>query len=957
MRKLILLIFTLLLGINASWAHVTSTSGIKANKCYTVTTPSRGSWTMKTDGSALASTSKISEAVSSSNPNQQWAFVDISGSTYLYNVGTEKFILKNDDQGTAQTKNATPIEMYQYTSEEMAGWGESAYYETWQSEGYLFNAKFGLSGSYTAYINFGGSNNVQINAWGPGNTEYENMCGADAGNCLKIEEVADFNPSEIINSVCNSWSITSSDLTTNFWKAMGGDAPAGVTALGSYTPYSRTQNITLTNPGFLEVTFTWETGGDRLEILGVDLLDGEDNVVKSDYHYGYAGSPNNKNVYLLSGLASGSYKLRYIINKDTNLDDSKGTISISKPIIKVADSFANISQWYVLRVHTNSGYYMYYDSEATYKYGFTTSSSDINTNSYLWGFVEEDGGLQIYNKAAGSSLALDDANPSTISASGIAADFGFKVGKGTVGSLGADADAYFTLTHTSGNALNYNYGNKRLQQWSGSDAGSTFMIYEAETPTSISFTLTDMNGATYTGTYTGMVGVTEPPIVGCVNYTLSNKVWSGSTFTADITFPFDVSSNAKENATTLRSALGTSLWYAKDGKVIADNLAKTPSTFYDTFADNYLWYIYPVYTSGTKTFQFALYNVGAKKYIPNDPSQAVGTATTLTDDLQKVGGFYFSHYNAGNGFYDNSTSKYLTINTSGTAQNIWLWSAPSGTSHQGSVMSFPTLTIVNVATTFDALKNAEKLDILEGSTVMGPGEFAAPTAINDAIDAANEVADNADAKITFIESDNGTKIQNYLNQVATYGEPVSVKITMSREYGTMILPAGCARVDGLDIYSVSAAVGNILTLTPVEGNYAAKTPYIIHATEGSKYTLVCWNTNSGTATAGWLPGVLPSTTEIPSGSYMLATKKDTGYQAFYQVSGTGVLCAQYKCYLTVPSGDVKAFFLDIDGQETAIGEIFGDKVEQDTIYNLAGQRMSRVQKGVNIVNGKKVLVK
>ena len=31
MRKLILLIFTLLLGINASWAHVTSTSGIKAN--------------------------------------------------------------------------------------------------------------------------------------------------------------------------------------------------------------------------------------------------------------------------------------------------------------------------------------------------------------------------------------------------------------------------------------------------------------------------------------------------------------------------------------------------------------------------------------------------------------------------------------------------------------------------------------------------------------------------------------------------------------------------------------------------------------------------------------------------------------------------------------------------------------------------------------------------------------
>lgn len=754
----------------------------------------------------------------------------------------------------------------------------------------------------------------------------------------------------------NAWNITSSDVTTDSWTAMGEGTPAGITALGSYTPYSRTQNITLTNEGYLEFIFHWNTGGDRLEMLGVDLLDGEDNVVASDYHYGKAGNPSSNQTYLLSGLTAGSYKLRYIIHKDGNLDDSQGVIKVNN--IKVASSFATISQWYVLRAHTNSGYYMYYDSEATYKYGFTQSSADINTNSYLWGFVKSGDGVQIYNKAAGNTIALDDNNPSTVSDAGVAADFAFTVGRGTLGDLGEAADAVFTLTHTSGNALNYNSGNKRLQQWSGNDAGSAFVIYEAEAPTTISYTLTDVNGATYSGTYTGMASVTEPPITGCYDYSLSNKAWDGTTFTADIIFPFPVSSGGKTNPTFIQSSLGTSLWYAKNGNVIADNDANTPQTFYDTFANNYLWYIYPVFSENG--FVFSLYNVGAKKYIPKNPSTAHNTATSLTETMLNVGGFQWAHYNKGNGFYDVATSKFLTINTSGTAQNIWLWSAPSGTGHMGSVMSFPSKTIINVGETFAAMKDATKLDILDGSTVKAPNEFSnTPAEINAAIDAAQEVADNSEAKIEFIESENATIIQNYLDLVATYGALANIQFTMSKEYGTLILPCPCARIDGLDIYSCNNAEGNVLILTPINGNYAQNVPYIIHATEGSKYTIIGWDKGStATHTAGWLTGVLNSTTEIPSGSYMLATKKDTNYQAFYQVSGTGVLCAINKCYLTVPSGgDVKAFLFDIDGRETSIEEIFDEKTEQGAIFNLAGQRMSRIQKGVNIVNGKKVLVK
>ena len=91
---------------------------------------------------------------------------------------------------------------------------------------------------------------------------------------------------------------------------------------------------------------------------------------------------------------------------------------------------------------------------------------------------------------------------------------------------------------------------------------------------------------------------------------------------------------------------------------------------------------------------------------------------------------------------------------------------------------------------------------------------------------------------------------------------------------------------------------------------------------------------------------------------MLATNKDTSVQAFYQVSGSGVKCAINKCYLTVPSGgDVKAFFFDGDDEATAIEELFGGEAQDGTIYNLAGQRISKMQKGINIVNGKKIAIK
>ena len=60
---------------------------------------------------------------------------------------------------------------------------------------------------------------------------------------------------------------------------------------------------------------------------------------------------------------------------------------------------------------------------------------------------------------------------------------------------------------------------------------------------------------------------------------------------------------------------------------------------------------------------------------------------------------------------------------------------------------------------------------------------------------------------------------------------------------------------------------------------------------------------------------------------------------------------------SIPTG-VKDFTLVFEDETTGITETrTATREEIEAIFNLAGQRMSRMHKGVNIVNGKKILVK
>ena len=103
--------------------------------------------------------------------------------------------------------------------------------------------------------------------------------------------------------------------------------------------------------------------------------------------------------------------------------------------------------------------------------------------------------------------------------------------------------------------------------------------------------------------------------------------------------------------------------------------------------------------------------------------------------------------------------------------------------------------------------------------------------------------------------------------------------------------------------------------------------------------------------------------------YVLARQKSTGKVGFHLVKTTKLTIGQYKCYLEIPK-EVNAarysflFFKEDGDVETGIDNVLDTDVVQDDkqgskqngkIYNMSGQRLNRMQKGLNIVNGKIVI--
>lgn len=196
------------------------------------------------------------------------------------------------------------------------------------------------------------------------------------------------------------------------------------------------------------------------------------------------------------------------------------------------------------------------------------------------------------------------------------------------------------------------------------------------------------------------------------------------------------------------------------------------------------------------------------------------------------------------------------------------------------------------------------------------------------------------------------------------GYPVEVHLGYARslmtvdvdaKYGTFCAPYAVDVPDGVQAYTVVGAEANgVLILDDASSIIPANTPVVLFAQGGLENVETFGIAEEGISTVGLLTGVYEDTA-APVGSYVL--QSIGGKVGFYQVAeGNQPTVGANRCYLNVPASGVKAFFLAED-DATAISETLGEKTAEadGAIYNLAGQRIQKMQRGVNIINGKKIL--
>ena len=143
----------------------------------------------------------------------------------------------------------------------------------------------------------------------------------------------------------------------------------------------------------------------------------------------------------------------------------------------------------------------------------------------------------------------------------------------------------------------------------------------------------------------------------------------------------------------------------------------------------------------------------------------------------------------------------------------------------------------------------------------------------------------------------------------------------------------------------------------LEGTISANVPVLIKATQASSA-----QTFNGVQVVAPTEGaIVPGTNANFIGVFGPLTIGEghffVGNGAIYKSAGTTNIKA-FRAYVHLVNPDVTSEVkMFVDGLETAISEINDDASVNGTIYNIAGQRVNKAQKGIYIVNGKKVLVK
>ena len=979
-QKLSLLLLALISTLGA-WAQ----DVVDGTHVYTISTKDRGSWVVPNGSPALTSTQKAGLAFLATDVKQQFAFVTVGDKQYLYSVSAKKFVSKSGSY-TAFGWTGDPVSI-------IASSGDAN-----------FPSVIQLSGSYQLGIS---------NSYDYGVISFWNDI-SDEGNRVKIAAVEDvvFDDSEAQAVFATDAKVTATQNTLDEIGVFALQSKYGVS--GSDKIYTESSDAEEGNvPALLDNSYNtfhhsdwhdaaatphWITyevsdvtdairfyikqrsnGTGRPTDVTVSASNDNSNFTEITRVYpSWSGSPSD--TYSEAIAASESYKYwRLTVNatsSNTNswfcaselyvLPNNPAVDAFFTAMLALRSSSSSAADIDAAQTLANSIETLMGTNTITYTaYNILTNgeigsgSQDVSStfsapvvDGYVFKYAKDtnDNDVDITTQTydANTTLKLyylpSLTNINNVSATGVytfEASRGYWYDNGEVASGGNTIGRYAFVTY-EGNTYLYSLGSEK------------FMCHEISSGVNSNNNRIQMQNTNLSMLATGFTLAAT----GIDNYPVSMSDGNG--------YMFNVGGAGQLVLNTWKNLdAGNQLRIAQ----VADDFDNTAALA--ALEEYFHPAVETVYAEAIAALEAINFGTGLNQYsFTGEYAGSTSQAATIIAGLKNQGYTEENLTNAqellanyalnmpGAGFYrikGNTSGKYLASGfvTVNNQQKFAMSEATDATTifyfdgaklvNYGSGMSNGMTSNAWAWVTEDG---ASAVVFQDGLTNGGYGIKSATCNFYDNGDNSNS-ADRGN-NVTIQTSTNARYTSWYLEEVTTL--PVTVT---EAGYATLYAPVALTIPEGVTAYT-GVINGEWFSMTKIDGEaIPAETAVVLKADAGT-YNFditTAESLNRANTLNGTIGGIANA-----AGKYVLA--EVDGEAGFYRVNDTNPALAGFKAYLEVENApEVKGFTFVFGDDATGINEVNGQwsMVNGQSIFNLAGQRIQKMQKGVNIVNGKKIL--
>lgn len=165
----------------------------------------------------------------------------------------------------------------------------------------------------------------------------------------------------------------------------------------------------------------------------------------------------------------------------------------------------------------------------------------------------------------------------------------------------------------------------------------------------------------------------------------------------------------------------------------------------------------------------------------------------------------------------------------------------------------------------------------------------------------------------------------------------------------------------VDAY-IAVSAGETIVLKKITGALPKNTGVILSAEEAKDYIPTACTTEEVASIDADNKLVASTGTAIDASTqaYVLAKNTDTDNKAVFKVLSSNTeerALAQYKAYLNLTGIQAAKLSISFNDNVTAINNATLAQEKTSSIYDLSGRKSNKLQKGIYIVNGKKIIVK